>query len=207
MLRFLITAGPTREYLDPVRFLTNASTGRMGYACARTAAERGHNVTLISGPVNLAAPDGVTVIPVVSTQEMADATLLHFDSCDCVIMTAAPCDYRPKSRSTHKMKKDDKPLSLEFERTPDILAELGRRKKNQILIGFAVEDTDPIANAQKKLKEKNLDAIILNSPASFAADTADFTLLIPTGQTTNYPATDKKTLAQKIISLIESLRH
>ncbi len=207
MLRFLITAGPTREYLDPVRFLTNASTGKMGYACALAAIEHGHHVTLISGPVNLAAPKGVEVIPVTSTQEMADATLAHFDSCDCVIMTAAPCDYRPKSRSTHKIKKDDKPLTLELERTLDILAELGKRKNKQILIGFAVEDTDPLANAQKKLKEKNLDAIILNTPASFTADTADFTLITPTDPTKNYPTTNKTTLAQHIISFAESFHH
>ena len=140
MLKFLITAGPTREYLDPVRFLTNGSTGKMGQACVEAALAKGHQVTLVTGPVGITPPTNIRTINVSTTEEMADAVFRHYDKCDVVIKTAAPCDYRPAYPSDSKIKKGSGQFVVKFERTTDILFELGRRKTRQILIGFAVED-------------------------------------------------------------------
>ena len=205
MLKFLITAGPTREYLDPVRFLTNGSTGKMGYACVDAALANGHKVTLVTGPVAITPPTGIDTTHVSTTEEMADAVFRHYDQCDVVIKTAAPCDYRPAYPSDSKIKKGTGHFVAKFEGTTDILAELGRRKTRQILIGFAVEDENAQDNARRKLKEKNLDAIVLNSPASFASDTADFQILLPDGQSQQLPATNKSNLAAILIELAEKL--
>jgi len=142
-MHFLITAGPTREYLDPVRYVSNASSGKMGYACAASAVRRGHRVTLISGPTACPSPAGVKVIPVVTSQEMRRAVMQVYPKCDCVIMTAAVSDYRPKHRSKTKIKSKQQSRVVELVRTNDILAELGQTKKKQILIGFALEDNAP----------------------------------------------------------------
>ena len=142
-LHFLITAGPTREYLDSVRFISNASTGKMGYACATAALNRGHKVTLISGPVHLEAPKQANLINVTTSEQMAQAVFDHFSQCDCVIMTAAVGDYQPQQTEKTKIKKSDQNLTLRLKPTTDILATLGRRKTHQVLIGFAVEDHQP----------------------------------------------------------------
>ena len=123
-MRFLITTGPTREYLDPVRFLSNASSGKMGYACAAAAQRRGHKVVLVSGPVERPRPQGVKLVKVVTAAQMAQAVAKHFDKCDCVIMTAAVCDYRPKKISGHKLRKGKGKMRLDLECTEDILAGL-----------------------------------------------------------------------------------
>ena len=137
-MRFLITAGPTREYLDSVRFLTNGSSGRMGYACASAALRRGHKVVLVSGPVELPRPKGVRLVQVVSSEQMREAVCEQVPGCDCVVMTAAVCDYRPQHRHEHKLAKTGENLTLELERTTDILAELGNSGLDKVLIGFAL---------------------------------------------------------------------
>ncbi len=204
-MRFLITAGPTREYFDTVRFLTNASSGKMGYACAAAALADGHQVTLISGPVNLDKPTGAKLIQVTSSEEMARAVLKEFSSCDCVIMTAAVCDYRPARKYSSKMSKSDGPLSIQMRRTTDILARLGKTKKKQLLIGFAVQDKSPHQNARRKLTEKNLDAIILNHPKTFATDKSDFEILTPPSNWQKLPRVTKKNLATRLIKLANKL--
>jgi len=204
-LKFVINTGPTREYLDPVRLLTNASSGKMGYACAAAAQRRGHNVTLISGPVALKNPRGIKRIDVMTGAEMDQAVREYYETCDCVIMTAAVGDYQPKRTSRYKIKKRQDPLNLELVRTKDILAGLGRRKKNQILIGFAVQDRAGRANAQRKLLEKNLDAIVLNSPSSFGADKIDAEILIRDLVWQSHPAITKFRLATRLIRLAENL--
>src|SRR5262245_58324814 len=138
-MRILITAGPTREYLDDVRFLSNASSGRMGYALAETALARGHQVVLISGPVTLPAPTECEFLPVETSEEMHEACLAHFPGCDGAIGAAAVCDYRPRARAVGKISKTGKPILLEFVETPDILADLGRRKEQRWIVGFALE--------------------------------------------------------------------
>lgn len=204
-MHFLITAGPTREYIDPVRFLSNPSTGKMGYACVKAALRRGHKVTLISGPVDLPRPAGARLIKVISSDQMYQSVRDHYERCNCVIMAAAVCDYRPARPSKQKIQKRDRDLTLKLQRTVDILAELGKLKTHQILIGFAVQDRAGQQNARKKLNAKNLDAIILNSPASFGADTADMQILTRSGPWQTYPNIRKNTLATHIIKLAEKL--
>lgn len=204
-MRILITAGPTREYLDPVRFLTNASTGKMGYACAAAATRRGHQVTLVSGPVALKRPAGVERIDVLSSTEMYEAVLAHYPVCDAVIMTAAVCDYRPAQRSTHKLTKQPDGLLLPLVRTADILAALGRQKQRQVLIGFAVQDRAARSRARGKLADKNLDAIVLNGPAAFGADGAEAALLVRGRPWEPLGAIRKTVLATRLVRLAEQL--
>ena len=205
ILRFLITAGPTREYLDPVRFLTNASSGKMGYACATAALRRGHKVKLISGPVHLNPPKRAEIIEVVSSRQMARATLDSFQQADCVIMTAAVCDYRPKKRQPKKITKTPGDLVLRLERTADILASLGRSKTTRVLIGFAVQDEAPLRNARRKMSAKNLDAIVLNSPKAFAADRLDAEIITADGQRQPFNHVLKSSLASAIVKTAEQL--
>ena len=204
-LKFIITAGPTREYLDPVRFITNASSGKIGYACAAAAQRRGHNVTLISGPVTLKNPRGIKRIDVMTGTEMEKAVREHYETCDCVIMTAAVGDYKPKRTSRYKIKKGQDALKLELVRTKDILAGLGRRKKNQILIGFAVQDRAARINARRKLLDKNLDVIVLNSPSAFSVDKTGVEILTPDSDWQTFPAITKTRLATGLIRMAENL--
>jgi len=204
-MHFLITAGPTREYIDPVRFISNGSTGKMGYACAAAAVRRGHKVTLVSGPVALKAEKKVKLIKVVTAAEMARAVQGEFRKSDCVIMTAAVTDYKPASTEKVKIRKAEQTLTLKLQNTVDILAELGRKKKQQILIGFAVQDQAAKSRARQKIREKNLDAIILNSPASIGAERSDFHILRAGGKWESHTQTDKKKLATTIITLAEKL--
>jgi phosphopantothenoylcysteine decarboxylase/phosphopantothenate--cysteine ligase len=204
-LKFIITAGPTREYLDPVRFLTNASSGKIGYACAAAAKRRGHNVTLISGPVKLKAPTGIKKIDVMTGAAMDQAVRRYYETCDCVIMTAAVGDYKPKRTARYKIKKQQDALQLELVRTKDILAGLGRRKKNQILIGFAVQDRAARSHARRKLLDKNLDAVVVNSPSAFGADKTDVEILIRDRDWQSFPDITKTRLATHLIRLGENL--
>ncbi|RJQ85523.1 MAG: bifunctional phosphopantothenoylcysteine decarboxylase/phosphopantothenate--cysteine ligase CoaBC [Desulfobacteraceae bacterium] len=173
--RVLITAGPTREAIDPVRFITNPSSGKMGYAIARAALMRGAQVTLVSGPSALTPPLNARVLQVTSASEMAAAVLAEMDRHDIVIKTAAVADFRPASVSDLKIKKEQAGLSIQLERTQDILKAVGERKQNQILVGFAAETHDMDAFATEKLKAKNLDMIVGNivggADAGFNADT------------------------------------
>lgn len=178
-MRFLITAGGTREYLDPVRYITNASSGRMGYALAAAAMKAGHSVTLISAPTALVPPAGVEMIPVVSAEEMYKAAKQHFKTCDCLIMAAAVSDYTPVDAAKVKRKKEKKILTLRLKPTEDILAWAGQHKKKQVIVGFALEDRNIKKNAEKKLISKNADMIVANSPAAIGADASSILLKTP----------------------------
>lgn len=185
--KVLVTAGPTEEDLDPVRFITNHSSGRMGYALARAARDAGAEVTLISGHTDLSDPVWIQTIKIRSAEDMKNEVLARSDEMDAVIMAAAVADYRPVYRADQKIKKADDDLSLPLERTTDILSELGKRKKKgQVLIGFAMETENLIANASEKLKKKNADFIIANSiaekGAGFGGDTNHVHILSEAGE-------------------------
>lgn len=205
----VVTAGPTREKIDPVRFMTNHSTGKMGYAIAEEAAKAGAKVILISGPVQLTAPSGVEVIDVESAKEMYDAAMKHFDQADVIVKAAAVADYRPKIVYDQKMKKKQGDLSLQLERTNDILFELGQRKTTQLLVGFAAETEHVEENAQKKLKKKNADMIVANnitqSGAGFGSDTNIVTIYKRDGTKESLPTMSKQQVAQKLLSEISLL--
>ena len=170
MARILITSGPTRQYIDPVRFLSNASSGRMGAALAEAALKAGHEVLIVSGPVEIAYPKGATVIPVMTTEEMLREASNLFPTCDGVIGVAAPCDYRPSSVSPHKISKNGERLVLSFEETPDIIATLGAKKQaHQWVVGFALETDDPRLRAIRKMVAKHCDMLVLNGPTAINA--------------------------------------
>ena len=179
--KVLITAGPTREAVDPVRFLTNHSTGKMGYALAKNAARRGAQTVLVTGPVSLPAPLYTTVVPVTTAQEMYEAVDAHFDTQDLVIMSAAVADYRPRHVAAEKIKKKDSTSVLELERTADILANMSKRKNGQFLCGFSMETEHMLENSRAKLEKKNLDMIVANSlrmeGAGFGTDTNIITMI------------------------------
>ena len=160
--RVLVTAGPTREHLDPVRFLSNPSSGRMGYAVAEAAAARGARVVLVSGPTALAAPAGVEVERVISAEEMLAACRRHFAACDVLVAVAAVADHRPIRRHPEKRRKEEIGTSLELEPTPDIVATLASVKGRRLVVGFAAETTDLVASARAKLDRKGLDLIVAN---------------------------------------------
>jgi phosphopantothenoylcysteine decarboxylase / phosphopantothenate---cysteine ligase len=201
--KVLVTAGPTREKLDPVRFLSNHSTGKMGYAIAEEAAMAGAEVILISGPTNLPVPMNVRFINIETAQEMYDQVIGLYETTDIVIKTAAVADYRPKRILTHKMKKQPGDLSIEMERTIDILGTLGELKTHQRLIGFAAETENVEEYAKKKLHTKNLDMIIANNltedGAGFASDTNIVTMYKNDGTSTKLPILSKKEVAKRII--------
>ena len=209
----LVTAGPTQESIDPVRFISNRSTGKMGYALAYEAALMGAKVTLITGPTKLEIPYGMhEVIYIKSAAEMYEAVIDRFDNIDIVIKAAAVADYKPKYVSDSKIKKSDSDLSLELDRNKDILFELGKRKTNQILVGFAAETNDLLENAKKKLTKKNLDFIVANDlkqeGAGFATDTNIAKLIFSNGKIEELPIMTKKELSKriydKIIYIIQS---
>ena len=204
--KILVTAGPTREALDPVRYITNHSTGKMGYAIAKTAAFRGADVTLVTGPVELAPPMFVQVVPVVSAKEMFDAVTSRSEGMDAVIKAAAVADYRPKFVNSEKTKKKDGDLSIELERTDDNLKWLGDHKKpGQFLCGFSMETEHMLENSRAKLKKKNLDMIVANNlkveGAGFGTDTNVVTL-IREGQEEELPKLSKEEVAVRILDTI-----
>jgi len=160
-LHLLVTAGPTREMLDPVRFLSNVSTGEMGYQIAREAKRRGHHVTLISGPTEIPKPRGIHFVPVVSAHEMEREVKYHFPKSNCLVMTAAVCDYTPAHRSREKIKRIYR-QSVLFKRTRDILKSIARRKGPRLVIGFCLETSHLVRNAARKLREKQLDYMMAN---------------------------------------------
>lgn len=206
--KVVVTAGPTRERIDPVRFLTNFSSGKMGYAMAEAAASLGAETILISGPVSLVPPANVTLVSVESAKEMLDAVLLHFETASMVIKTAAVADYKPKEVYSHKMKKQAGDSALVLERTTDILLELGKRKKNQLLIGFAAETNDVIHYAKSKLVKKNADYIIANDvteeDSGFGTDTNTVTL-VGKNIERQFPNQNKKELAMQLMETIIQL--
>ena len=203
-MRILVTAGPTREYLDDVRYLSNDSSGRMGYALADAARDAGHQVLLVSGPVHLSAPQNCDFIRVNTTAEMRDACVGHFSNCDGVIAAAAVCDYKPLNRVTGKISKTGGPITLEMIETDDVLAELGRRKEHRWVLGFALEATNARENALQKLRAKNCDWIVLNGPAAIGSETNSVEVLDASGQiVTNFSGT-KPEVARHLISWIEA---
>jgi len=204
--RFLITAGPTREFFDPVRYLSNRSSGKMGYALARAARRYGH-VTLVSGPVALQPPAGVEFVPVTTAAEMAREVFRRYRQADAVVMAAAVCDYRPSKPARKKIKKSrlDIGLTLELEPTTDILAELGRRKTRQVLVGFAAETDRLVANARDKLRRKNLDLIVANPARAMEADTNRVTLLDADGRMEKLPEMPKTKVAGQILRRVVRL--
>jgi phosphopantothenoylcysteine decarboxylase / phosphopantothenate---cysteine ligase len=205
----VVTAGPTREKIDPVRFISNHSTGKMGYALAEEAKKQGAHVVLVSGPVELPAPLGLDVVKVESAEEMYNAVLKYYDTADVVIKTAAVADYRPKITYDHKVKKQAGDSSIELERTKDILLELGKRKKNQVLVGFAAETENVEEYARKKLTAKNADMIVANNVkaegAGFGTDTNIVTLFKRSGSVLDLPLMSKSEVAKRIIGEITFL--
>ena len=203
-MKILITAGPTREYIDPVRFITNRSSGKMGYALAAAAVKRGFETTLVTGPVNLEPPAGARVVRIVSAAEMAEAVKREAPGCDAVVMAAAVADYRPVRIAEHKLKKAPGGLTLELERTEDILASLGAAKKaRQLLVGFAAETDDLVESAKDKLSRKNLDWIVANKVSDgFGSDTNRVILLGRAGKVVELPLAPKLEVAEKILETI-----
>jgi len=207
--RVLVTAGPTRELIDPVRFISNPSSGKMGYSIARAAEYRGGTVVLITGPVNLPAPLNVNMIYVRTAEEMASAVFKHMKHSDIIIKAAAVSDYRPVTSSKQKIKKGKNEMVLALQKNQDILKELGRKKGNRILAGFAAETENLGKNARKKLAEKNLDIIagnIIGRPSSgFGADTNKVTLFYKDGSKEPLPKMEKDVLAHILLDRIVTL--
>ncbi len=201
--KVLITAGPTREALDPVRYITNRSSGKMGYALAKQAYLLGAETTLVSGPTNLQPFPGIKRINIESAREMHETVLKFYQEQDIVIKAAAVADYRPKQKAEQKIKKQPGEMVLELERNPDILAELGQNKGGRILIGFAAETNNVLAYAAEKAKRKNLDFIVANDltqpGAGFGVDTNIISLVFPDGQIRNLPQMDKEDVAREIL--------
>ena len=210
-MRFLITAGGTREYIDPVRFISNASSGKMGYALARAALKTGHDVTLITAPTALKPPPGAKMVSVESAAQMFAAVKEHFAQCDCLIMAAAVADYTPAQPSKTKIKKQAANLTLELKPTPDILKWAGRqarvsnaRHKPKIVVGFALEDKDLRINAERKMREKNLDMIIANAPGAIGADTSTVHVKNIGSDWVEINAASKTVSATRIVRMIET---
>lgn len=208
-VKVLVTAGPTREYLDPVRYISNPSTGLMGYTLARALTERGADVTLISGPTSLNAPVGVKTVAVTTADEMYDAVLERYDQNRLIIKTAAVSDFRPLKTAAHKVKKNDAMLSLELAGTRDILLDLGKHKDNHILVGFAAETENAVENAHDKLLRKNLDLIIVNNlneqGAGFAVQTNRVSVIDRSGTVEELPLMEKEQLAHQILNRVARL--
>jgi phosphopantothenoylcysteine decarboxylase/phosphopantothenate--cysteine ligase len=207
--RFLISAGPTHEDLDPVRFLSNRSTGKMGYALARMAWRRGASVCLISGPSALAAPLGVELVMVRSALEMQQALTSRFPHTDALIMSAAVSDYRPAGVAEQKIKRGDDEVLVKLIHNPDILASLGTVKENQVLVGFAAETQELVRHAQEKLVNKNLDLIVANDVSApdsgFAVDTNQVTLIHRSGPVESLPLLSKEEVAERVLDQIAAL--
>ncbi len=209
--KIVITAGPTIEPLDPVRYMTNFSSGKMGYALAEEAKKRGGEVVLITGPVNLTPPYGVEIIKINTTIEMLNAVEKNFGDCDILIKAAAPLDYRPETVSKDKIKKNGESLQLKFVPNPDIAAYFGKLKKNQIIVGFAAETNNVIEYAKGKLKKKNFDFIVVNDiskdGAGFRTDTNIVSIIDNKDVVDNYPLMEKRKLAgiilDKAVELID----
>lgn len=212
-LKVLVTAGPTIEEIDPVRYITNASTGKMGYAIAAAAAARGAEVVLVSGPVTLAPPEGVKLRAVRSTEDMFVEVEKHFSTADVFVAAAAPADFRPKERLAGKWKKELGTPSIEWVRTPDVLKSMGERRTshNQTLVGFAAETEDVLANGRRKLTSKHLDLLVVNDiqeeGSGFAVDTNHVTLLKANGDIKDFATMPKTAVADALWDEILAWRH
>jgi phosphopantothenoylcysteine decarboxylase / phosphopantothenate---cysteine ligase len=208
--RLLVTAGPTREYIDPVRFITNRSSGKMGYAIAEMAAARGARVTLVSGPVNIEPPRGVSLVKVTTTREMYEAVMANLQDSSIVVKSAAVSDYRPRGTAGQKIKKTSSELTLVLEQTEDILAALGKMKGDRILVGFAAETESLLEHARRKLEAKNLDLIVANdvsvTDAGFDVDTNRVTLIGRDGSSQSLPLLSKKEVADRVLDAVMEIK-
>lgn len=200
--KVLVTAGPTREAIDPVRFISNPSSGKMGYAIARAAKRRGAEVVLVSGHSHLKPPTGIKFVDVITADEMADAAMRHYPQSTVVIMAAAVSDYKPKTSHKKKVKKEETKLTIELERTHDILQEMGDKKRGQFLVGFALETDDIIANAKKKLEDKHLDLIVANDPRGFDKDVNQVTIIDKSGGVIELPQLPKDEIAERVLDIV-----
>jgi phosphopantothenoylcysteine decarboxylase/phosphopantothenate--cysteine ligase len=209
-VRFLITAGPTREPIDPVRYISNRSSGKMGYAIAAAAIEAGHKATLISGPVCLPAPRPARLIPVSTSDEMLEAVHRHLPACDVLVMCAAVADYKPAKVSRRKIKKRDHGLSLNLVPARDILASLPKRRRQFLVVGFAAETNRVAANARQKLRAKNLDAIVANdvsrSDSGMESDENEVTVFFRNGENKQISRAPKKKIARELIKIFTNMR-
>lgn len=205
MAKILLTSGPTRQYIDPVRFISNASSGRMGAALAAAALERGHEVTIISGPVEIAYPAGAEVVSVVTTDEMLKAAQERFPDFDGVIGVAAPCDYRPDTVAKQKISKTGDKLTLSFVETPDVIANLGASKtEKQWVVGFALETNDVRLRALRKMVAKKCDLLVLNGPSAIDSTENEVEIFVKPGEIIAQLHGSKKELGRQIFELIES---
>jgi len=209
-VRVLITAGPTREPIDPVRYISNRSSGKMGYAIAEAALAAGHEVTLISGPVNLVPPRGAQFVSTLTSDEMDDAVHQHLRGCDVLVMCAAVADYKPAKVAAQKIKKRNKTLWLELTPTRDILTSLPKQDREFLTVGFAAETTNVERNAKKKLLEKNCDIIVANDVSSadlgMESDANEVTLFFRNGKTENISRAPKKNIARSLVKIFSNLR-
>jgi len=206
-MKLLVTAGPTREPIDPVRFISNRSSGKMGYAVAELARKRGHSVVLISGPVSIESPRGVKLIKVITAEEMFSAVKRNVNWCDALVMAAAVADWRPAKSSGKKIKKDQMPASLPLARNPDILMAVGPQKGKRIFVGFAAETGNLRAEALRKLRLKKLDMIVANDvgrpDAGFEVDTNRVAFYFAGGKHEQLPLMRKKQVAERIVKWLE----
>ena len=214
-MRILITAGGTREYIDPVRFISNASSGRMGYALAHAALKAGHKVTLITAPSSLRVPDGVQVVSVETADQMFEAVKRHFEKCGCLIMAAAVADFTPVKKSKTKIKKSKRDFTIKLKPTVDIVSWAGKHKNGsratshgqRIIVGFALEDRNLRKNAEQKLKEKNLDIIVANKPEAIGREKSAVHIKACSKPWQEFVGMRKEVTARRIIELIETISH
>ena len=204
-MKIVVTAGGTREYIDPVRYISNASTGKMGYEIAKAAVAAGHDVTLISAPTSLTPPSSVKIINVITSEDMFEAVRANYTDCDCLIMSAAVSDYKPSEKSSIKIKKQKQELILQLVPTTDILNWAGENKNAQILVGFALEDRDLHKNAHEKMQKKHLDMIVANSPAAIASEMSKVYIKTLQSDWLEFEEDAKSVTARKIIDLLETL--
>lgn len=211
-MNVLVTAGPTREYIDPIRFITNASSGKQGLAIAEQAKRKGHNVILIMGPCSIAAPKEMPIVRVTTADEMLKSVLQYKDWMDVLVMNAAVGDWKVSRTSKQKIKKAKGILTLKLQENPDILAYMAKVKKqkkterNPLLVGFCVETNDLLKNARQKLIEKNIDLIVANPAEAIGSNASESIILDKTGKVLELPLFTKKDLAKKIMAVIQGLR-
>jgi phosphopantothenoylcysteine decarboxylase / phosphopantothenate---cysteine ligase len=207
-VRFIVTAGPTREPIDPVRYLSNRSSGKMGYAIAEAALAEGHSVILISGPVSLIPPSGANLVQVTTSDEMDDAVHAHLAACDVLVMCAAVADYKPATFSTRKIKKQKNALTLELIPTRDILASLTRPSPEFLVVGFAAETEDLEANAQKKLRDKKCDIVVANdvsgNESGMESDENEVTIFFRNGEKEKISRAPKKIIARALVKILSN---
>ncbi len=205
MARILITSGPTRQYFDPVRYLTNASSGRMGACLADAALRRGHQVLIVSGPVEVDYPAGAEVVWILSTEELLETSERLFPQCDGLIGAAAPCDYRPVHVADHKMSKTGEPLTLKLIETPDVVATLAARKQaHQWVVGFALETDDRRFRAITKMQKKSCDMMVLNGPEALNSLENQVEILLASGETAATSNGPKQKVSDDILQAIET---